>query len=268
MTPREGRIFTAGFEGAAEQLAVRGLVDRQRVGISGFSRTGWHVEYALTHSEFPFAAAIAADNIDSNYMQALVLPWVWPSFVASNGGEPFAAGIKAWLEESPAFGVERIRAPLRLQVNSGALPVAMTHWEMFARLKYLNKPVELYVIPNIEQGTHNLQNPRQLLASAGGAVDWFDFWLNDHEDPAPAKAEQYERWRKLKVQRDVDMDAPRSRQLEWKAIPKPVAARHLDWGFPTHAPSDLIFQASRSCPLMCPYPAPHLHPSAEASTAL
>jgi hypothetical protein len=29
-------------------------------------------------------------------------------------------------------------------------------------------------------------------------VDWFDFWLNGREDPDLKKAEQYERWRKLR----------------------------------------------------------------------
>jgi hypothetical protein len=33
-------------------------------------------------------------------------------------------------------------------------------------------------------------------------VDWFDFWLNSHEDPDPSKAEQYSRWRKLRDARD------------------------------------------------------------------
>jgi len=29
-------------------------------------------------------------------------------------------------------------------------------------------------------------------------VDWFRFWLQDYEDPDPAKAEQYKRWHDLK----------------------------------------------------------------------
>jgi hypothetical protein len=30
-------------------------------------------------------------------------------------------------------------------------------------------------------------------------VDWYCFWLKDEEDPDPAKAEQYKRWRELKT---------------------------------------------------------------------
>jgi hypothetical protein len=30
-------------------------------------------------------------------------------------------------------------------------------------------------------------------------VDWFDFWLQDYEDPYPTKAAQYARWRELRM---------------------------------------------------------------------
>jgi len=36
------------------------------------------------------------------------------------------------------------------------------------------------------------------MASQGGSVDWFRFWLKDEEDPDPAKADQYRRWRDLR----------------------------------------------------------------------
>lgn len=36
------------------------------------------------------------------------------------------------------------------------------------------------------------------LASQGGSVDWFRFWLQGYEDPDPSKAEQYARWRGLR----------------------------------------------------------------------
>jgi hypothetical protein len=50
----------------------------------------------------------------------------------------------------------------------------------------------------IRSGQHNLTKPLQILAHQEMLVDWFDFWLNGHEDPNPAKAEQYARWRKLR----------------------------------------------------------------------
>jgi len=59
----------------------------------------------------------------------------------------------------------------------------------------LKKPVDLMMLNTDE---HVLTNPAERLASQGGSVDWFRFWLKDEEDSDPAKAEQYKRWRELR----------------------------------------------------------------------
>src|SRR5205807_9922760 len=68
-------------------------------------------------------------------------------------------------------------------------------WEPYAGLRYLKKPVDLIMLNTDE---HVLTNPAVRMASQGGSVDWFRFWLQDYEDPDPAKAEQYVRWRELR----------------------------------------------------------------------
>jgi hypothetical protein len=45
---------------------------------------------------------------------------------------------------------------------------------------------------------HVLTNPAERVASQGGSVDWFRFWLQAYEDPDPTKARQYVRWRQLR----------------------------------------------------------------------
>lgn len=195
-TPAEAQTALLGIEGAIRHLVSQGVVDENRVALAGYSRTGWHVAYALTHSTFAFAAAITADNFDGSYMQSLLTPGT--AFDGPLGAAPFGEGLRIWLANAPGFNAEKIRAPLRLQVESGGLSHALASWELFSRLKRLGKPVELYVIPRVGQGSHLLQNPRQVLASKEGAVDWFDFWLNHHEDTAASKAPQYERWRALR----------------------------------------------------------------------
>jgi len=43
------------------------------------------------------------------------------------------------------------------------------------------------------------------LTSQQNTVDWLVFWLKGEEDPDPAKAEQYKRWRELKqIQKEND----------------------------------------------------------------
>ena len=58
----------------------------------------------------------------------------------------------------------------------------------------LNLPIEATGIDSICPFTN---------LSASGNVDWFDFWLNDHEDPAAEKSEQYARWRQLRGMRGM-----------------------------------------------------------------
>jgi hypothetical protein len=73
-------------------------------------------------------------------------------------------------------------------------------WEPYAALRYLNKPVDLVILDSDE---HILTNPTARMASQGGTVDWFRFWLKDEEDPDPAKAGQYGRWRTLRDLQDA-----------------------------------------------------------------
>jgi dipeptidyl aminopeptidase/acylaminoacyl peptidase len=203
VTPKEPALHMEAYETAVEALAKSGLVDPKKVGVVGYSRTGWHVEYALTHSSFPFAAAITTDNLDGSYTQSVLL---WGDELAKDAGAPpFGDGLKTWLENSPGFNADRVHTPLRLQIESGGFRNAMAKWEMFSRLTQLKRPVEFAVLPEIGRGSHGVQNPRQCLFAQQGAVDWFDFWLNGREDSDPGKAEQYARWRHLRELRLADV---------------------------------------------------------------
>lgn len=208
VTPREADLNSNAYEAAIQHLVGAGLVMRDKVGLMGFSRTGWYVEYALTHSNFHYAAAIVADNLNAGYMQTTLL---WSEeWAAINGALPFGDGMKVWLERAPGFMADRIRTPLRLQRESGGLSGLLGSWEMFNRLRLLDKPVEYFVIPDIRNGSHALQNPAQCLAAQQGAVDWFDFWLNGNEDNDPEKRDQYSRWRELRVKHERQMEKLKS----------------------------------------------------------
>lgn len=198
-TPAEPRVYSSGFEGAIEHFVHLGLADPRKVGIIGFSRTGWFVEYMLSHSSVPIAAAEVADNVDGSYVQYVMDSDRNRAFdEKGNGARPFGKGLETWSRMAPGFNADRVRAPLRMEVDSGPIDEILGAWEMFRNLRYLHKPVELFVIPDIQHGVHVLQNPRQRLASQGGTVDWFCFWLKGQEDPDPHKKDQYVRWHQLR----------------------------------------------------------------------
>jgi dipeptidyl aminopeptidase/acylaminoacyl peptidase len=181
----------AAYEGAIDYLDQRGLIDRERVGIVGFSRTVFHVEYALTHSDYRFAAASLADGIDGGYMNYLL--WPVSDYVRLNGGLPAGPSLGLWLKNSPGFNLDKVVEPVRLEYYGPA--GFLGGWQWFSGLSLLNKPVELLWLPD---GYHLLIKPWERLISQQGTVDWFDFWLQNAEDPDPAKREQYVRWEELR----------------------------------------------------------------------
>ncbi|HEV2615161.1 MAG TPA: hypothetical protein VGU63_00980, partial [Candidatus Acidoferrales bacterium] len=212
-TPQEPKVYTAGFEGAVRHFVAAGLVNPKKVGIIGFSRSGWLVEYMLTHMQYPLAAAEVADNIDGSYFQYVLAGDDMRAFYqADKGASPFGKGLETWIREAPGFNADKVRTPLRLELDSGPISEILIEWEMFSNLRYLQKPVELFVIPDIQHGVHILQNPAQRLASETGTVDWFCFWLKGEEDPDPAKAQEYVRWHGLR--RLEKLDAARSKAFQ------------------------------------------------------
>jgi hypothetical protein len=66
---------------------------------------------------------------------------------------------------------------------------------MYAAMFDQGKPVELQYM---RSGEHVIRKPLQVLAHQQMIVDWFDFWLNGHEEEDRTKADQYARWRKLR----------------------------------------------------------------------
>jgi dienelactone hydrolase len=184
------------LEHAVRTLAARGLVDSDRVGIMGFSASGWLTTYALSRGKFRYAAALTDDNKDGSYMQAALSGWEFAAGEEMIGAAPFGAGLQRWLRYSPAMNVERMHTPLLITRSSPASP--LNGWELFSRLRYLHKPVEYYVIPDVEHGSHELQNPHQLASLQERALDWWRYWLRGERDPDSRKQAQYEHWDELR----------------------------------------------------------------------
>ena len=190
----EGPRNMAMFEGLIDALDSRRLVDRNRVGLLGWSRTGYHVRYTLAFCNYPVTAAVVVDGMDGGYWQYLAEgAFAGNTFEAQNGAAPFGRGLHAWLDHAPSFNLDRVHTPVRLL---GFGPYWFDYsWEWFVGLKRLGKPVEMIWIPD---ALHAPVKPAERMTAQQGDVDWFCFWLKGEEDPDPAKAEQYARWRELR----------------------------------------------------------------------
>ena len=191
-TPGEAPRQMAAYEGAIDYLDGRGLIDRDHVGIVGFSRTVFYVEYALTHSRYRFSAASLADGFDGGYLNYML----WPnmSYVNVNGGPPVEPSLSSWLENSPGFLLNRVKTAVHLEYYGGGS--FLGGWQWFSGLSLLGKTPDYLWLPH---GTHLLVKPWERIASLERNVDWFSFWLKGKEDADPAKRDQYGRWEQLRA---------------------------------------------------------------------
>jgi dipeptidyl aminopeptidase/acylaminoacyl peptidase len=192
---QQGAEYQLAFETLAEQLSATGLIDRNKIALDGFSQNGYWVEYTLTHSDFPFAAAVASDNYDPSYFQSALTNWRELDVLTNGGAKAFGSGLQEWFKRAPGFNADHIHTPLRLIGQSGGVELLMAKWEIYSRLRALHKPVEFYMMPDANiHPSHVPQNPRQIMAIQEGVIDWFSYWLLSSEDPSPDKREQYRRW--------------------------------------------------------------------------
>ena len=159
----EGPCAVSAYEVAAERLAADGLIDPQKIGIIGFSRTCYYVMQALTTgSSLHLKAASITDGVMENYFQYMLDPE--GSAHETNaiiGAEPFGAGLPQWLKRSPGFNLDKVATPLLVNTEGrGILLLGM--WEPYAGLHYLHKPVDLIILNTDE---HTLTNPAVRMAS-------------------------------------------------------------------------------------------------------
>jgi len=195
--PEEAPCSVAGYEAGVKRLDAEGLIDPERIGIIGFSRTCYSVMQMLTASALHIRAASITDGVMEDYFQYMqaAAPGDRVAQEANSmiGAAPFGHGLQEWLKRSPGFNLERVNTPLMV-VGEGPRSLLFM-WQPYAGLFYLHKPVDLIMLNTDE---HVLTNPAVRMASQGGSVDWFRFWLQGYEDSNPAKQEQYERWRELR----------------------------------------------------------------------
>lgn len=187
------RAAQEGVRSLIDLLGSRGLIDRRRVGMGGLSFGSEVTMWTVMHSDLIAAASVASPQFEpANYWFNNVrgrdhrdmLRRFWG--LASPDETP-----EQWRLLSPALNVQRITAPLLLQLPEQEARYAI---ELYARLSNSPTPTEMYVFPDER---HIKTQPVHRLATYGRNLDWFRFWLQDHVDPDPEKADQYRRWRML-----------------------------------------------------------------------
>jgi dipeptidyl aminopeptidase/acylaminoacyl peptidase len=201
------------YDTAVEALSERGLIDKNKVGIIGFSHSGWYTEFALVHGNTKYRAASVADNVEYSFTEHAMGALVgFDSKLVDTmyGGPPYGNTLKNWTDYSVSFNVDRIHSPLLIEtMGKGALfdrrnspPFGVSHpFELFTGLNLLHKPVEFYYYPNED---HQPDDPQARLANLQRNLDWYRFWLQGYERPNPEDPDQYKRWEHLRDLQDAE----------------------------------------------------------------
>jgi dipeptidyl aminopeptidase/acylaminoacyl peptidase len=186
------RRILAGVEAGIDAAIARGVVDPDRIGITGLSDGAATVQFALLNSRRIRAAAVSSccEDQSATAMVGLaygdtVEKWGYP---APGFDDP-----AFWRPYSLVANAARVRTPLLIQVADSEYRMAL---ETFAALDYAQAPVEMYVFPNEH---HVKSHPAHRLAIYQRNLAWFDFWLRGIVSGDPASAETMRRWQALKA---------------------------------------------------------------------
>ena len=194
------RALTA-LEIILDRLDDRGIIDPDRVGITGLSDGSETAFFSLIHSD-RFAAAVVSGGTWEPARLDLAGQTAWFDFMQRIGlGRPGGPHSINWPHVSISLNTRHVMAPILMQVADHEMLLSLS---TYTSLKEADKPVEMLVFPD---EYHIKWQPRHRYNIYRRNVQWFKFWFMDQEDPNPVDPEQYVRWRKLREQHEANQRA-------------------------------------------------------------
>ena len=174
--------------GAAHAAVAAGIVDPDRVGLTGYSWGGYETEFIVTQTSFFKAAAPGAgvSNFISSYGGIHKGLGVANSTIfevsQTRMGVPYWENLEAYLRESPVFHAAQITTPILLQHNDADTSV---NWlqgvEYYNVLRRLGKPI---VMLQYKGAGHGLSKPEHKKDYSARLQAFFDHFLMGAPVPA------------------------------------------------------------------------------------
>ncbi|WP_260740723.1 alpha/beta hydrolase family protein [Tunturiibacter lichenicola] len=112
------------WDSAVAKLAADGIIDPEKVGIIGFSRSGWYTEFILSQSKTRYRAATVADNVEYSVGEYWLLhsDSTIRGWETIYGGPPYGSTLPNWLRYSISFNIDKIHTPLLMEEMGYPLP--------------------------------------------------------------------------------------------------------------------------------------------------
>lgn len=193
---QEKRRMQEVIEAAISSLDRRGLIDPDRVGLTGLSFGAEAVHYGLFN--MPRLAAAIASGGEVGPISS-VLYGRTTSLRAWGLDAPES---ERWGDLSVTMNAEKVRAPLLLNVADTEM---LSSTAIVRALQRAGRSVEMYIYPD---EYHTKWHPANLDWIRRMNVAWMQFWLLDMEGAGSDFAEHYDRWRALRrAQTDVRSSA-------------------------------------------------------------
>jgi len=167
---------------AIEKLDSDGLIDSNRVGVSGWSRAGYHTNCILMDPRNRIAAASQIDG----------------------GGMEYAPRFRPYTDRE----LLSIGAPLLIEAHGLRSLTALS--AMADRLDAFNRPTELLYF---QSASHSTVRPQHRLRSLETHLEWWRFWLKGAADTDPGKREQLRRWNFIRSQWADAVPSRRSKEI-------------------------------------------------------
>lgn len=182
------------FEDAAGTLSERGIVDSERVVISGFSASASSVAYTLYNSSLFTAAIVTTQSyIDPiNCYLAGTLGGCRRSFQRMGYRPPYDSPNGYYGDVSPAWNAVKIRTPLLMQLPDVEYPAMM---QLYTAMEDVGRVVEIHVFPD---EYHMKRQPLHRLVVYDRNVAWIEFWLKGVERDDTEDDATLVRWRALR----------------------------------------------------------------------
>lgn len=183
------RSVLSAIESGLSILERRGLIDQTRIGITGLSDGSTTAQFSLLNSTLFRAASLSTCCEDPKtlfplmgfYGDRYLTSYLYPDYTSPD--------TSFWQPYSIARNADRFTTPLLLQLADDEYLASL---ETVTSLVEKKRPVDSYVFAG---EYHTKWQPAHRLAVYTRNLDWFDFWLNDREDPDPSKRAQFDRWR-------------------------------------------------------------------------
>ena len=180
-------------------LGDRGLIDIDRVALTGLSEGAAQVFFALIHSD-KFAAFISSGGSVSPgafYRANRSVRNLQSSWLRGAPDDPNSY----WSDIAIENNADKINSPLLMNVLDMEAIGAIQH---AGYLQEADKPVEMYIFPDAH---HIKWRPDQRLAIYRRNIQWLKFWLQDAEVDDPVSPGQYDRWRAMRANHCANMKA-------------------------------------------------------------